>query len=216
MSTRPGERESDDERRRHEEVRLDVLVHARLEIAVAGEHAGGDEIVLRDRFLERGMQRAGVADAGRAAVADGLEAELVEVGLEAGLVEIIGDDARAGRERGLHGGIDRQAVLHGFLREQTGGEHHARVAGVRAARDGGDQHAAVADFACRPGGIAKSEDRSCRASGDSGSFPPRFATGPLQGGLRLCRWKASDVSTARAGTIDVHRYSERHVARSLP
>ena len=41
------ERERDDERRRHEEVRLDVLVHARLEIAVAGKHRRGDEIVLR-------------------------------------------------------------------------------------------------------------------------------------------------------------------------
>jgi hypothetical protein len=45
---RTGERERDDERRRHEEVRLHVLMHARLEVAVARKHAGGDEIVLHD------------------------------------------------------------------------------------------------------------------------------------------------------------------------
>ena len=79
-------------------------MHARLEIAVAGEHAGGDEIVFGDRLLDGRVERAGIADAGRAAVADDLEAELVEVGLQAGLVEVIGDDARAGRERGFDRG----------------------------------------------------------------------------------------------------------------
>ena len=41
-----GQRERDDQRRRHEEIRLDVLVDARLEIAVAGKHRRGDQIVL--------------------------------------------------------------------------------------------------------------------------------------------------------------------------
>ena len=41
----PRERERDDERRRHEKVRLDVLMHARLEIAIAGKNGSGDEIV---------------------------------------------------------------------------------------------------------------------------------------------------------------------------
>jgi len=39
-----------------------------------------------DRFANVGGQRAGVADAGGAAVADGLEAERVEVLGKAGLV----------------------------------------------------------------------------------------------------------------------------------
>ena len=121
-----GEGEGDDERRRHEEVRLDVRVDARLEVAVAGEDAGGDEIVLGDGLVDDRIERAGIADAGGAAVADDLEAELVEVGLQAGLVEVIGDDAGAGRERGLHRGIDRQAALDRLLGEQAGGEHDAR------------------------------------------------------------------------------------------
>ena len=42
-----------------------------------------------------GDQRAGVADAGGAAVADQVEAELVEVRREAGLLVVVGDDLRA-------------------------------------------------------------------------------------------------------------------------
>ena len=83
------ERKRDDQRRRHEEIRLDVLMHARLEIAVAGKHRRGDQIVLDNRVLDGRMQRAGIADAGRAAVADEVEAELVEIRLQAGLVQII-------------------------------------------------------------------------------------------------------------------------------
>ena len=44
------------------------------------------------------MERTGVADAGGAAVADGIEAELVEILLQTGFVQVIGHDARAGRE----------------------------------------------------------------------------------------------------------------------
>ena len=92
-----------------------------------------------------GCSGPGIADAGRATVADDVEAELVEICLQPGLVEIIGDDARARRERSFHGRIDAQSALDRFLREQTGGEHHARVARVRATRDRRDQHAAVTD-----------------------------------------------------------------------
>ena len=42
-----GQRERDDERRRHQEVRLDVLMHARFEIAIAGKDGSGHQIVFR-------------------------------------------------------------------------------------------------------------------------------------------------------------------------
>ena len=92
------ERERDDEWRRHEKIRLDVLVNARLEIAVAGQHRRGDEIVFHDRVFDGWMQWAGIADTRCAAVADEIEAELVEIRLQTGLGQIIADDARAGRE----------------------------------------------------------------------------------------------------------------------
>ena len=122
-----GERERDDERRRHEEIRLDVLVDACLEIAIAGKHRRGDQIIFHHGILDRRMQRTGIADARRAAVADEVETEFVEERLQTGLVQIIGDDARAGRERRLDGGIDRESALDGLFREQTGGQHDARI-----------------------------------------------------------------------------------------
>jgi hypothetical protein len=59
-----------------EEVRLEVRMDARLEVAVAGKHGRADEIVGGDRLVELGQEIAGVADAGRAAVSRNAEAEL--------------------------------------------------------------------------------------------------------------------------------------------
>ena len=76
-------------------------------------------------FGDRLGQRAAVADAGRAAVADGVEADLFEVRVEAGLVEVVGDDARAGGEAGLDVRRDGEAFLDGLLGQQAGGDHDA-------------------------------------------------------------------------------------------
>src|SRR5207237_3933867 len=91
------------------------------------------------------MERSRVADAGRAPVADQIEPELVEIFLESGFVEIIGDDARAGRERSFYGRIDLQPALHRFLCQQAGGEHYARIARVGATGDRGNENAPVPD-----------------------------------------------------------------------
>ena len=105
-----GDRVGDDQRRRGEEVRLEVRMDARLEVAVARQHRRADEVVLRDRVVDLGRQVAGVADAGRAAVGGDVEAELLEVGQQPRLLEVLGDDARARRERGLDVRRDRQAL----------------------------------------------------------------------------------------------------------
>lgn len=141
----------DDERGRHEEVRLDALMHAGLEVAVPGEHGGGDDVLAFDDIFNASVERAGVANAGGAAVADGLEAELVELDLEAGLVEVIGHDAAAWAEAGFDGRLHGEALRVRFLGEQTGGEHDARIGGIRAACDGGDEHGAIGDGVFRVG-----------------------------------------------------------------
>ena len=113
-----GERVGDDERRRGEVVRLHLGMDARLEVAVAGEHRARDEVAVGDRGRDLVRQRARVADARRAAVADRVEAELVEVALQAGALVVVGDDARAGRERRLHPRAAPQAELDRLLRER--------------------------------------------------------------------------------------------------
>ena len=91
-------------------------------------------------------QRPAVADAGRAAVADEVEAERLERRHQAGLLEIGGDDLRAGREGRLHPRLAGQAALDRLLGQQAGADHHARVRGVGAAGDRRDDDGAVIDL----------------------------------------------------------------------
>jgi hypothetical protein len=74
-----GDGIGDHERRRGEVVRPHVGVHPSLEVAVAREHGYRDQIGLMHRLRDVLGQRARVADAGGAAVADEVEAERVEI-----------------------------------------------------------------------------------------------------------------------------------------
>ena len=149
---RPGQRVGDDQRRGGQVVHLDVGVDPALEVAVAREDRGDREVVLLHRGRDRFGQRARVPDAGDAAVADEVEAELLEVGGEAGLVVVVGDDLRTRGQRRLDPGLDAQTALDGVLGQQRGGDHHRGVGGVGAAGDRGDRDGAVVDLglACRP------------------------------------------------------------------
>ena len=115
-------------------------MNARFEIAIAGKHLGGDEIVFADGFIDGRGQRAGIAYAGGAAVANEVEAQLIEIFLKTGFVEIIAHHAGTGCEGRLDEGIDAQTAFDGFLSQQTGREHDGWIAGVGATRDGSDQN----------------------------------------------------------------------------
>src|SRR5450756_2712034 len=65
-----GQGERDDERRRREIARAHERVDPALEVAVAGQDGGDDEVVRLDRLRDRLLERPRIADAGRAAVAD--------------------------------------------------------------------------------------------------------------------------------------------------
>src|SRR5262249_12237132 len=91
------------------------------------------------------MQRSGISDASGATVADKIKAKLVEICLQSGLLEIVRNHARTGRQRRFHTSIGTQTALDWFFREQTSRNHHARVARVRATRDCRNQDTAMAD-----------------------------------------------------------------------
>ena len=71
---------------------------AALEIPVAGEHGRHDQITCVDRLGNRIRQRPGIADAGRAAVAHQIEAERVQVLLQARGRVVVGDHLASGCE----------------------------------------------------------------------------------------------------------------------
>ena len=99
------------------------------------------------------VEVAGVADAGRAAVAGDVEAELLEVRQQARLVRYSVTMREPGASEVLMCGLTVRPALDRLLREQAGGEQHARVGGVGAGGDGGDQHVAVADLDARSRGV---------------------------------------------------------------
>ncbi len=112
---------------------------AALEVAVARQDGRRDEAVLLDGVRDRLGQRPRVADAGGAAVAHQVEAQLVEERGQAGAVEVAGHRPAAGGEARLDPGRRSQAPLDGLLGQQPRAHHHRRVGGVGAARDGRDR-----------------------------------------------------------------------------
>ena len=70
-----------------------------------------------DRLLDVWMQWPGVANAGGATISDEIKSELIEIFLQSRFFQIIGNDARPGRERSFHRRIDAQPALDRFFCE---------------------------------------------------------------------------------------------------
>ncbi len=83
---RPRERVRDDERRRREEICLDLWMHAPLEIAIPGNHRRGDEISFHHRFRDWLRQWTAVADAHRAAIPGREESQFLKIRRKPGFV----------------------------------------------------------------------------------------------------------------------------------
>ena len=136
------------------------------------KHRGHDQVLFGDGVGDLSGQRAGVADAGGAAVADQVKAQLVQIRRQAGLLQILGHDHRAGSQRGLDPGSDLQPALDRLLGQQAGGHQQRRVGGVGATGDGGDHYAAVpqsardiaVDFFAGGGGVSVLAGRGGTAS----------------------------------------------------
>ena len=89
---RPGKCVCDDQRRGHQEIGFDVCVNARFKVTVSRENGNSDDLVVDDGLLNRRVQWSGVPNTGCTAVADSLEAELIEVGLQTSVLEVSGDN----------------------------------------------------------------------------------------------------------------------------
>src|SRR5262245_58548941 len=77
-----GEGKGHNQRRRHQKIRFDMLMHARFKIPVSRKNRSCNQIVCVDRLLDVWMERPRVANASRATVADEIESELVEIRLK--------------------------------------------------------------------------------------------------------------------------------------
>ena len=153
------------------------------------QHGDDREVLRADDVGDLLRQRAGVADAGRAAVADEVEAERLQRLDQLRPLVVLHDDLRARGERGLHPRLDRQAALDGVLGQQAGADHHGRVGGVRARGDRGDHDVAVVELGLRAVGERDLRDRLDRGRRPARPRCPRpapRARGSDRGGA--CRW----------------------------
>ena len=75
-----------------------------------------------------------------------LKPRLVEIFLQAGLLEVFGDDLAAGGQRRLHPWLGLQALLERVAGEQPGADQHRRVRRVGAGGDRGDRDVAMAEI----------------------------------------------------------------------
>ena len=96
---------------------------ATFEVAVSRQRHGDDEIPASDLFGYDGRKRAGIPDAGSAAVTDQVEAEFIEEGRESGAFIISRHDPRAGSEGRLDPGLPVQSAFDRALGKQAGCQH---------------------------------------------------------------------------------------------
>ncbi len=140
---RARQRIGDDERRRGQVVDLRQRVDAPLKVAVAAQDRGHNQVLLLHRLGDILLERAAVADAGRAAVANNVIAQRLQVGHQPGFGEVAGHDLRAGGEAGLDVRRHAQPQFDGLFRQKPRADHHRRVGGVGAACDGRNDNRTV-------------------------------------------------------------------------
>ena len=142
-----GEGVGDDEGRGAQIIRLGLRMDAALEIAIAAQHGGDDEVAVLDRLFHARIQRTAVANAGGASVCNREESKLLEICVQSRLVHVGRDHPRTGGETAFDGGGNGETVFDGFFRQQPGGQQHMRVGGVGAAGDRGEHHRSVVNGA---------------------------------------------------------------------
>ena len=138
----------DNERRRREVVRLNLWMNPRFEVPVAGEDRADHKISIVDRTRNRLGERAGIANACRAAVADDVEAKLVEIPVKPGLLVVVGDDLRPWREARFDPRLPFEARFYCLLGQDASPDHDARIRRIRTARNRGDDDRAMCKFIC--------------------------------------------------------------------
>ncbi|CVA81563.1 Uncharacterised protein [Serratia marcescens] len=191
------QRISHHQRRRGQPVGFHQRVNTPFEVAVARQHRAHGQIALFDRLLDRIRQRAGVTDAGGAAIPHQVEPQLFQIGGEFGAVEVVGYHFGSRRQRGFYPGFAAQPFLDGVFRQQAGRHHHARVGGVGAGGDRRDHHRAVAQFVLLP------VQRKGFAVG-IGLVPPDIQLGGSLERLRHIRQRNAILRAFRPGEAGFH------------
>ncbi len=117
----------DDEGRGCQVVGPRERVHPALEVPVPRENSCRHEVTVPNGLGDRLRQGTAVSDAGRTAVPDDCEPQLLEEREEPCLFQVFRDDLGAGRKARLDPGSSRQASLGRFPGQETCRDHNARI-----------------------------------------------------------------------------------------
>ena len=93
-----GQRIGHHQRGRGEVIGAHIGMHAAFEVAIARQHRNADQLVVFNRIHNGIRQRAGIADAGGAAIAHRLEAKRIQMRRQPRLVQIFRHHLGSGRE----------------------------------------------------------------------------------------------------------------------
>jgi hypothetical protein len=125
---------------------------------------------------------------------------------QAGFLQVQLGHLGARGQRGLDPGLARQAQGVGLARQQAGGDHVARVAGVGAAGDGGDDHRAVRHQALLLLGQRLVQiDRRCRVRQGAGRQAACGLDGPAMLRTTVDRSNSSTRSYSAVASASAHR-----------
>ena len=198
----PGQGVGDDQRRRHQVVGPHLGVDAALEVAVARQHRGDDQVALA-RSPWRSSSAAGRSCRCRSCSRSRrCGSRAVEVAASARpRCRYSVTTFEPGASEVFTQGLRCEAPLDRLLRQQAGGEHHRRVRGVGAARDRGDDDRAVRQR------VAPCSDRAHRrGASPSRQRPRRLAVASACAGLGAAGW--ARAATAAPSSNDVLRVAQ--------
>ncbi len=139
----PRQRKRHHQRRRHQVIGAHFRVDASLKIPVPRKHRRDHEFFLVDRLRNFRGQWSRISDARCTSVPDQMKFQLLEIGRQSSLRQVVGHDFRSGSQRSLHPRRHLQPLLDRFLRQQSCRNQHGGIRSIRARSDGGDDDAAM-------------------------------------------------------------------------
>ena len=155
---------SNNQRRRHQVVRLDVRSNPPLKVSVPRKHRSNNQVFLVNLIANRLRQRSRVTNTRRTSVSDDVEVQRLHVLQQARRAVDISRHAGTWSERSLHPRLDVQTLLNRLLRHQTSRQQHRRVRGVGTRRNRRNHNRPVPDRTGRRIRLTLSLSQSLRLS----------------------------------------------------
>ena len=202
-----GQRIGHHQRRGGQVVRSHVRMDAGLKISISRKHRRGNQVGLADGLHHLARQRAAVSNTCRAAITHNVESQFRQRLKQPRLLQIFGDDPRAGRHTGLYIRLNSQTTFHRIFRKQPCADHDGGVGSVGARGDGRNYHRTVPNLLHAAVGANRGGDLG-RLRAQPKSTSADFLREPLPKDLFHLSHRDAVLGESRAGQT---RFDGTHV-----